>query len=293
MAQEPTFLICTGATKAGTSWLYRYLLGHPEGNLRAIKELHFFSSIDGGALRQWRRREEMRLLRAQSRQAEGDDSPQTARLIRDLTDWIAVLAQGPRAISAYKEYLTAGRGQRHLVADITPAYAMLSEARLRNMAAMAADVRFVYLLRDPVSRLWSQARMLGRRRTDDPAQFPAQSAQAMTAMLDGIENGAKDREDYAGAISRLTAAVAPDRLLILLQDELMSIPGLARLCRFLGIAERPADVTRREHEGLPLDLPQELRLRAQAALRPQYECVAKLFPELPASWRQNMTEVHG
>ena len=293
MAQEPTFLICTGATKAGTSWLYRYLQGHPECHLRAIKELHFFNSIDAGTLRQWRNREEMRLLRARARQAEGDDSPQTTRLIRDLADWVAVLAQGPRAFAAYQDYLTAGRGTRHLVADITPAYAMLSEARLRSMAGMAADVRFLYLLRDPVSRLWSQARMLGRRRAEDPAQYPERSVEVMTAMLDSIESGAKDREDYAGAISRLTAAVAPDRLLILLQDELMSIPGIARLCRFLGIADHPADLTRREHEGLPLDLPQPLLARAQVALRPQYQCAARLFPDLPASWRQNMTEVHG
>ncbi|MCZ8080910.1 MAG: sulfotransferase [Rhodobacteraceae bacterium] len=293
MAQEPTFLICAGATKAGTSWLYRYLLAHPDCHLRAIKELHFFNSAEAGTMRNWRKREELRLLRARARQAEGDASPETARLIRDLTDWVAVLARGPRAVAAYLDYLTQGRGDRHLVADITPAYAMLPETRLRGMAAMAADVRFLYLLRDPVSRLWSQARMLGQRRAADPSDFPAQSVAAMTDMLDGIEGGKADREDYAGAIARLRAAVAPEKLLILLQDELMTIPGIARLCRFLGIVDHPADLAYREHEGLPLDLPATLRARAQAALRPQYEYVARLMPELPASWRRNMTEVHG
>ena len=155
------------------------------------------------------------------------------------------------------------------------------------------DVRFLYLLRDPVSRLWSQARMLGQRRAADPSDFPAQSVAAMTDMLDGIEGGKADREDYAGAIARLREAVAPEKLLILLQDELMTIPGIARLCRFLGIVDHPADLAHREHEGLPLDLPATLRARAQAALRPQYEYVARLMPELPASWRKNMTEVHG
>lgn len=293
MTQEPTFLICVGATKAGTSWLYRYLHTHPDCHLRAIKELHFFDHAEADSLPQWRKREETRLLRARARQAEGDGSPQTAALIRDLTDWVAVLAQGPRAISAYLGYLTAGRGQRSLVADITPSYALLSEAGLRRMATMARDVRFLYLLRDPVSRLWSQARMLGQRRAADPTEFPTQSVAAMTAMLDGIERGAKDREDYAGAIARLRAAVAPDRLLIQLLDDMMTVPGVSRLCRYLGISDRPADIARREHEGLPLALPEALLRRAQAALRPQYECVAMLFPDLPASWRQNMTEVHG
>jgi hypothetical protein len=161
------------------------------------------------------------------------------------------------------------------------------------MAALAPQTRFLYLLRDPVSRLWSQARMLAARRSGGQGDFGALAAQMLDGMLEAIRNGLPDREDYIGAITRLRNAIAPDRLLIQLQDEMMSVPGLSRLHGFLGIVDVPGDFDRRVHEGAPLDMPDDLRARAQVALRPQYEFVAKLFPDLPGNWRKNMTEVHG
>lgn len=293
MSSEPTVLFCVGATKAGTSWLYRYLAGHPDCHLRAIKELHYFDAVERSTLRRQKTAVESDLLRAQARQADGRGGEYLSRLIKDLGDWVAVLGQGHRAVSAYLGYLTEGLGQKRLVADVTPSYALLPEARLQMMAGIASDVRFLYLLRDPVSRMWSSARMLGRRRAIDREDFPALSAEAMGQMLDAVEQGLTDREDYAGAVARLRAAVAPQRLMIQLMDDLLSAPGIARLCRFLGISEHPADFETRHHEGLPLALPEELRARAARVLRPQYDFTASLFPELPDSWRRNMTEVHG
>ena len=49
---EATLMFGVGATKAGTSWLYRYLADHPECHLRSIKELHFFDALDTGKVEQ-------------------------------------------------------------------------------------------------------------------------------------------------------------------------------------------------------------------------------------------------
>jgi hypothetical protein len=84
VAQEPTFLICTGAIKAGTSWLYRYLLRHPDCHLRAIKELHFLNSAEDGTMRCWPKREEMRLLRARAKTALRPQYEYVARLMPNL-----------------------------------------------------------------------------------------------------------------------------------------------------------------------------------------------------------------
>ena len=40
---DPTLLICVGATKAGTSWMYRYLHDHEACYVRSVKECHYFS----------------------------------------------------------------------------------------------------------------------------------------------------------------------------------------------------------------------------------------------------------
>ena len=293
MTADPTILFCVGATKAGTSWLYRHLSQHPDCHLRSIKELHYFDMIEKGNQRRFVRQMRERVLRLRAAIAEGDARPTLQRQLRDAEAWLAVIAAPEKDVSAYLAYLTDGRGGRPVVADITPAYALLPEPRLAEMQSVGPGTRFLYLLRDPVSRLWSQARMIATRSGVALSEFPERAAAALDAMLAAIRNGLPDREDYIGAITRLRAVIGPDRLMIMLQDEMMSSPGLSRLHGFLGIADRPGDFDRRVHEGTPLSLPDDLRARAQVALRPQYDFVATLFPDLPESWRRNMTEVHG
>jgi len=288
---EPTVLYCVGATKAGTSWLYRHLAQHPDCHLRSIKELHYFDMIETGSQKRFVKRIRERIAALKSAVADGDTRPAVQRQLRDALAWRDVIS-GPEDVPAYMAYLADGRGAKPVVADITPAYALLPEARLAQMQGAAAETRFLYLLRDPVSRLWSQARMLATRRVDGQ-DFAARARAALDGMLDAIRNGLPDREDYIGAITRLRAAIRPERLMILMQDDMMTAPGLSRLHAFLGIAEKAGDFDRRVHEGTPLALPDDLRLRAQAALRPQYDFVASLFPALPESWRRNMIEVHG
>lgn len=294
MTAEPTFLFCVGATKAGTSWLYRFLARHPECHLRSIKELHYFDMLESGNYARHRDREAARLAALRAEQASGQPMGAfRARMLRDTEDWVSVIGRDGIDLAAYRDYLADGRGARHLVGDITPAYALLPVERLSMMARLAGDVRFVYLLRDPVSRLWSQARMVAHRKVRTLAEFPARAAQVMGEMIDAIAKGHTDREDYVGAVTRLRAVVSPSRLLVQLQDEMMTLPGLARLCGFLGITAMPADFDKRVHEGAPLALDEALRARAQVALRPQYDFVASLFAELPDSWRRNMIGVHG
>lgn len=284
-------LYCVGATKAGTSWLYRHLSQHPDCHLRSIKELHYFDMIETGSQKRFLKRLRERIAALKDALAAGDTRPTVQRQLRDALAWKDVIS-APEDLPAYMAYLADGRGAKPVVADITPAYALLPEARLVQMQAVAGDTRFLYLLRDPVSRLWSQARMLATRKQGDE-EFAPRARAALEGMLEAIRNGLPDREDYIGAITRLRAAIRPERLLILLQDEMMTAPGLSRLHAFLGIADKAGDFDRRVHEGTPLALPEDLRERAQAALRPQYDFVASLFPALPDSWRRNMIGVHG
>ena len=282
-----THMICVGATKAGTSWLYNYLSRHPECSLRTIKELHYFDTVDSGSYER-----QIRLKRAELARVEAEDpgpNPQRhARRCRDLRAWLAVIERRREDVPAYLAYLDDRRGKRRVVGDVTPAYSLLPEAGLRRIATMAGDVRIVYLLRDPVSRLWSHVRMLARRQARDPADFARTARVLMERALAGEEESALVRGDYASALARLDAAVAPERLLVMLQDDLLSPDGAARLTEFLGIAPREADFGRRAHEGLPLDFDPGHRARAAEMLRPQYDCVARRFGGLPEGWQRTL-----
>ncbi|MFC0279719.1 sulfotransferase family protein [Falsigemmobacter intermedius] len=289
MTGRPTYLFGVGATKAGTSWLYRYLSGHPDCHMRAVKELHYFNAAGPQQRAQRITIETARLERLKAELAGESRAWRLASLaasIADVEDWLRVL----RGEQSYQDYLERGAEGAKLVGDITPAYASLSVARLSEMASAAPDCRFVYLLREPVSRLWSHVRMVAKRAGGDLA---TQASVAFERALSGEKSDVAARSDYRGAITRLRAAVAPSKLLILFQEELFSAPGLARLCAFLGIRVQAADTTARVHEGQPLAMTAEQRLRARAFLQSQYDFVASAFGTLPASWRATSDGVTG
>ncbi len=281
MTDKPTVLFCVGATKAGTTWLYDQLSLHPDCHLRTIKELHYFTCVESGRFGHQIKVQGSAATRLAA--LPGGNALRSRKII-DVADWTRLLTERHQNIAGYLRYLTEGRGVRRLVADMTPAYALLPEARLRAMAEIAPDVRFLYLLRDPVDRLWSHVRMMARRATN-AAGHPYAASKLMDEILDGKPSGAVARGDYATILTRLRAAIQPQRLMIQFQDEMLTVPGFARLCAFLGIRPMAADFGSRVHEGTPLALTETQQMRARAFLRPQYDYVSRLFPELPASWR--------
>lgn len=283
MKTDGTILFCVGAAKAGTTWLYDHLSAHPDCHLRSIKKLHYFSSVESGRFGHQLRVQGARAEALAARASAG--GPEASSKARDVADWIAVLARKREDVAAYLGYLTGGRAEGRLVADITPAYAMLPETRLRSMAGIAPDVRFLFLLRDPLDRLWSHVRMISKRGADG-RRVPASAL--LDEILDGAPTGVLARGDYASILPRLGRAIAPDRLLVQFQDEMLSLLGLSRLCAFLGIRTVAADFSRPVHAGPALEMTETQKARALSLLRPQYDFVDRLFPELPASWRRNM-----
>lgn len=279
-----TLLFGVGATKAGTSWLHAYLGAHPQCHVRTLKELHYFDMREAGKL------EKSRLEVQQTRNAlaakpmPADPARAASRVLRlqDMDDWAAALAQGNEA--AYLAYLNAGRAGAGLVADITPAYALLPEGCLNRMAAMASEVRFVYLLRDPVERLWSHVRMIARRRAAPGEDIAPGANRILKRVLRGEETHITTRGDYRAVLGRLWAAVDPSQLLLAFYEELFSEAEIDRLCRFLGLAPAPAPLTARVHQGVPVPMSAAQRAAAAAFLAPQYQFVADRLGRVPPQW---------
>ncbi|MDZ4395197.1 sulfotransferase [Cypionkella sp.] len=292
MSKQPTFLFCVGATKAGTSWLYEHLSAHPECHFRTIKELHYFTlkteAQFDGALRGVDR--QIAEMQARLDAAAYERKAVVAQRLADLIEWRAVLAHLAIDLPAYRAFLTKGAGEARLVGDVTPAYGLMVEQDLAGLARVAADTRFVYLIRDPLARLWSHVRMIAARTAPDRL---AQAAEAqMAAILDGDLSGEGKgivaRGDYARILPKLLRAVPAKSLLVQFQEELMTLPGIAKLSAHLGLSAAPAALDRRVHEGKSVTLPEALRARALLWLRPQYDYVAAMFPALPEAWRKNM-----
>ncbi|MCY1125939.1 sulfotransferase [Frigidibacter sp. RF13] len=291
VAHSPTILFGLGATKAGTSWLHAYLEGHPEVAMPAVKELHYFDAkFFRDEARQIARleRERERLL-ARAERADVAGRIATERQI-DQVERLARMISARTNDPGYADFLVECAGSAHVVGDITPAYGLLPPRLLRRMQRLRDQVRFVYLLRDPLDRLWSHVRMMGQRLTKTGADTSMKTFAVFDLWAEGGEAPVAVRSDYVGAIDRMRRALAPENLKVIFYERLFTAEAIADLCAFLGITNHPADFARRVNAGAPLALDPVRQARARALLMPQYDYVARQIGDLPPRWRENMGE---
>jgi hypothetical protein len=139
-----------------------------------------------------------------------------------------------RGLEWYLSRLPQDPGDR-VVAEATPTY--LSEPGVaERVAATLPDARFVAVLRDPVARAWSNYwffRMLGV----EPRGWARAVAQSSDTPDGRDTTGYVWRGRYGEQLARWDALVGPDRLQVLLFEELIADPQAAyeSVCAFAGI----------------------------------------------------------
>lgn len=275
--------LCVGAAKAGTTWLYEQLSRHPECHFRAIKELHYFDALENGHLDRQLKAHKNRHKDMLQRAANAGFDQVRADKLADRADWLDVIESGTEDTPAYLNYLHGEAGSAKVVGEFTPAYSLLPERRLNQIATMAPDVRLLFLLRDPVDRLWSHIRMMAARRDTDGQVTQRRCANLLRRTMSGEETQIARRSDYAGALRRLVASLPSGALLVEVFEEMVSGEGLERICDFLGIS-RMTGALQPAHAGQPLAMTPEQRLAATHWLAPQYHAAERALGRRPASW---------
>ena len=287
---SPTLLFGVGATKAGTSWLHRYLADHPQCDLPALKELHYFDRVTPPFLdKELDRLAEVRAgLVADALLSRGDKAARFDARVAEVEAWIDVMKRGAIESDAYVAYLNrnAGPGTR-LVGDITPAYGLLDETVLTQMAQMAPDTRFVMLLRDPLDRLWSNLRMMAGWRLKEGQEIGEKANALFDRMLRGKEAPVVERSDYTGMLTRLRNVVPHDRLHVEFYEDLFTQTAVDRMCSFLGLEPRAGAFDRRVHMSPPVELQYARATQARDLLLPHYDYVLGLMGDVPARWHHN------
>lgn len=127
-------------------------------------------------------------------------------------------------------------GADRVVGEATPSYLGHREAPWRA-AQVLPEARFVAVLREPVSRAWSNYwffRALGVERRSWPHALRAEAEGRARPRADYLGRGR-----YAEQLERWDAAVGADRLLVLLFDDLQADPAgvFAQICRFAGVRD--------------------------------------------------------
>ena len=285
---EPVFLFCVGATKAGTSWLHDQLRGHPECRLRTIKEYHYFNLKDPD---HWDRR----LVEIEADIAASaalSDDPFHAERVTDLQAWAQVIAARRVNIDLYRRFHFDGLHGGKVLGDVTPAYSLLRNKTFQLMKLVAGNVRIVYLIRDPLARLWSHVRMIADRAAPQEFEQTAQTLLkgTLAGQTEGGIQGMLRRGDYATNLPKLLRAFDPAQILVMFTEDLMTATGFARLLDFLGLSQMQGQVEKTVHTGRDLIFPESLRAATLQFLRPQYDYIASEFSDLPQAWRRNMNE---
>jgi hypothetical protein len=294
---KPYLLYVVGAAKSGTSWLYRVFASHPDCHVRAVKELHYWDSLSGRArksqLRQFRAKLDQHRRNREEAEARGDKVRMRGqtRQMRALEELMAIIEGASGDHAAYLDFTLGGAEGKVLAADITPSYASQPVEVLREMAGVAEETRFLYLLRDPLARLWSHVRMLVARSGVGDEDFEAEANRLLAAVLSGAEPSVLDRGDYAAAGARLVEAVPEGRLCVAFAEDVLTQPGFDALCDMLDITRREVPVTKRVHAGRRAVMDDALVPQAMELLAPQYDWVRRLCPEMPDAWQDSMKRV--
>ncbi len=280
-----TLIFGVGAAKAGTSWLFDYLAHHDEVYLPTVKELHYFNALEFGRGKFFREMHERQLADFEWKMIFAKDEalrPYRVQAAADLSRWLDVFDGQNANDAGYLDYLGRGRPEK-LIGDITPAYALLSAATFKRMAGLMERVRFVYLIREPVERLWSQLRM------DAGKQGEAEALKRMDDFLEGGQKNVAERSNYRRTINRLWQAMPREALHIEFFERLFSAEAIAKLCAFLGITPKAADFDKTVHQSrVSAGLDEGRRARAEALLKPQYNFVRDKLGGLPPEWTARM-----
>jgi sulfotransferase family protein len=167
----PNFL-CIGAQKAGTTWLYRNLDHHPDVWMPPVKEIHYFDRsslpliihrchlthirMQGDVLRGLTKR--TKPAREQP-PVDNNGILRTSQKPKTIQNslWGLRFLLLPRTDKWYESLFSPGVGR--VTGDITPYYATLATDRVTHIYDLMPEAKIIYVLRNPIHRLWSQAAM--------------------------------------------------------------------------------------------------------------------------------------
>lgn len=299
MAEAIDIFYGIGAAKSGTSWLHDYYMSHPECHIRSLKELFWFCrkpGADDAHARDFRahlvRAVQMPVV-ADGPGGEADCAIKRARQARALLEWFDYLDRPGATDADYLAYVTLRMDRKPnawLCADITPKYALLDTAGFEKMARLAKKPRFVFLMRDPVERLWSHCRMLSKVAEKRQGRVVAPEFYAKSFLEGDLKNAGEVGvySDYSGTLTRLKAAVSAENIYTGFYETLTEDASVQELNSFLGLSHVAPKAGRRVNTGRGGELEEQLRVALSRKLAPQYDFVADLTAgDLPAIWQEN------
>lgn len=303
----PSTFFGIGAQKAATTWLYDLLQRYPDCAPTPVKEMHFFDTKYGNSTSAVNFIAEFTNLadrtaqianRVQKLKDKGNfdrvdysSDPLDAK-VDDMIDNVMRIARRlkVRDSASYVAYMEEWRrtSGAPVVGEITPAYSTLPAEGFAEIDSLYPEAKFIFIMRDPVDRFWSQIRFFISKRGKEVA--PDALVNRMLKREDF-----QLRSDYPRTIEALESVVPRERIFYSF-FETLTAPATAagevrRLEAFLGLGPMAADAleafaNRPSNTSPSAKMSPESRARLRSELGYVYDFVERRWPDdMPERWR--------
>ena len=274
------YFVCIGAQKSGTTWLARVLAGHPDLFLMPVKEIHYFDHVRGVTEHLSRHKRRSRYRKYFQRALT---QPFRLGEYRSQWRWYRDYMRDPVDDAWYAD-LFRHRGGRRMAGEVTPEYAILGEEGLQHITRLAPAARVIFIMRNPVTRAWSQVLHICRAEGRDANR---EAPDALIRLIDTPQFRAFG--DYPATLAAMEAVFPASQRLLLFYEDVHKdrSEALARVCAFLDVPYLPshfADVGRRFNRSETISLPDPVRAHLREVYRPVAAAVRARVGRIPQGW---------
>lgn len=263
-------LICVGATKAGTSWLFQNLSRRSDVWTSPLKEVNMLTSMFDPEASTWTARyisrQVDRLNKRGGAITMGVDEVDYSRYISDLL-------KHDRSDPSWYDLVYRFAKPEQICIDISPSYAALPRSAAKHAASISPDAKFVYIVRDPLERAESHLRMLVSRRSVRPKSIEEWNEFASNRSL--IQAG-----EYSRNLTNWRTVLG-DRLVVLpfgliKKDPLNFLKAIEIFAGFSG--KKYPSAFNKIHETEKISIPQEISVFLEAVVKEEYAFLEREFP---------------
>jgi len=271
---SPHFLYI-GAPRAGSTWLYKNLQRHPGVWVPPCKNISYFHP-------------RFQIFRYQRFQKFGkelliSEDPVVRRWYRRF--FLRPIVDDRWYVGLFPPDRIAG--------EIAESYCSLDRPQIRHLHDVAPRARIIFVLRDPIDRVLSQAKWgLAQRRSRSVEEVPDQEFLAYIN-----RPGSQLRSTYSRALDLWADAFPRDQLLVLFYEQLLADPAefLGRICAFIGAAgagdARDQTLTSRVQQTAERPLPETVVRHAAQACKDEIDRLADRFGGPALDWQRRAREL--
>lgn len=285
-AQRTPDFFGIGTEKSGTTWLWRMFQKHPDIGVPAHKELRYFGDLNftPTSLPNMQATDVKLHAFKALRLFLGNPSsiPNNKAFLERLAIDIRLLCNTDAS------YLSIfGQMTELVVGEISPQYCTMRPHNIRKMHKLAPNAKIIFLIRDPVDRAISGAKMKAHK-----------NGQALTddaILTNAFHDRHLNLSRYADKITQFES-IFGDNILIGFYDEITTAPLklLNRICTFLGVPYHPdifATADQKYNVGMDFNVSPHVYQALYKELAGEYDLLEQRFPKIVDTWRKRQPPI--